>query len=79
MKFYYDSTKPVGSRVLRIEVKGKNGYEPIDMNKSYEVATNAFTAKGGDFYASLEKAYLEGRVNLLYKPDYEVFSNYVKK
>lgn len=79
MKFIYDSTKPVGSRVLRIEVKGKNGYEPIDMNKSYEVATNAFTAKGGDFYASLEKAYLEGRVNLLYKPDYEVFSNYVKK
>lgn len=79
MKFYYESTKPVGSRVLRIEVKGKNGYEPIDMNKSYEVATNAFTAKGGDFYASLEKAYLEGRVNLLYKPDYEVFSNYVKK
>ncbi|MCI1773900.1 MAG: 5'-nucleotidase C-terminal domain-containing protein [Paenibacillus lautus] len=79
MKFYYDSTKPVGSRVLRIEVKGKNGYEPIDINKSYEVATNAFTAKGGDFYASLEKAYLEGRVNLLYKPDYEVFSNYVKK
>ncbi|MCM3260929.1 5'-nucleotidase C-terminal domain-containing protein [Paenibacillus lautus] len=79
MRFYYDSTKPVGSRVLRIEVKGKNGYEPIDMNKSYEVATNAFTAKGGDFYASLEKAYLEGRVNLLYKPDYEVFSNYVKK
>ncbi|WP_411553794.1 5'-nucleotidase C-terminal domain-containing protein [Paenibacillus lautus] len=79
MKFYYDSTKPVGSRVLRIEVKGKNGYEPIDMNKSYEVATNAFTAKGGDFYSSLEKAYLEGRVNLLYKPDYEVFSNYVKK
>lgn len=79
MKFFYDSTKPAGQRVLRIEVKGRNGYEPIDMNKSYEVATNAFTAKGGDFYASLEKAYLEGRVNLLYKPDYEVFSNYVKK
>lgn len=79
MKFIYDSTKPVGQRVLRIEVKGKNGYEPIDLNKSYEVATNAFTAKGGDFYASLEKAYLEGRVNLLYMPDYEVFSDYVKK
>ncbi|WP_433938071.1 5'-nucleotidase C-terminal domain-containing protein [Paenibacillus lautus] len=79
MKFFYDSTKPAGQRVLRIEVRGKNGYEPIDMNKSYEVATNAFTAKGGDFYASLEKAYLEGRVNLLYKPDYEVFSNYVEK
>ncbi|KKO50758.1 5'-nucleotidase C-terminal domain-containing protein [Paenibacillus sp. DMB20] len=79
MKFFYDSTKPAGQRVLRIEVKGKNGYQPIELNKSYEVATNAFTAKGGDFYASLEKAYREGRVNLLYLPDYEVFSNYVKK
>lgn len=79
MRFFYDSTKPAGERVLRIDVKGKKGYEPIDLNKSYEVATNAFTAKGGDFYASLEKAYLEGRVNLLYLPDYEVFSDYVKK
>ncbi|WP_211748034.1 5'-nucleotidase C-terminal domain-containing protein [Paenibacillus sp. Marseille-Q4541] len=79
MKFYYDSTKPVNERVLQIKVKGTNGYEPLDLNKSYEVATNAFTAKGGDFYASLEKAYKEGRVNLLYLPDFEVFSNYVKK
>ncbi|GAE05938.1 5'-nucleotidase C-terminal domain-containing protein [Paenibacillus sp. JCM 10914] len=79
MKFFYDSTKPEGSRVLRIQVKGKNGYELLDLTKSYEVATNAFTAKGGDFYAPLEKAYSEGRVNLLYIPDYEVFSNYVKK
>ncbi|WP_229520773.1 5'-nucleotidase C-terminal domain-containing protein [Paenibacillus sp. GM2] len=79
MKFYYDSTKPEGERVMRIEVKGKNGYELLNPNRSYEVATNVFTAKGGDFYASLEKAYLEGRVNLLYLPDYEVFSDYVKK
>ncbi|MCM3702164.1 5'-nucleotidase C-terminal domain-containing protein [Paenibacillus macerans] len=79
MRFYYDSTKSPGERVLRIEVKGKNGYEPINPSQTYEVATNAFTAKGGDFYASLERAYLEGRVNLLYLPDYEVFSNYVKK
>ncbi|MFF3921603.1 5'-nucleotidase C-terminal domain-containing protein [Paenibacillus lactis] len=79
MRFYYDSTKPAGERVLRMEVKGKNGYQLIDPKQSYEVATNAFTAKGGDFYASLEKAYLEGRVKLLYLPDYEVFSGYVKK
>lgn len=79
MKFYYDSTKKEGERVLRIEVKGKNGYEPLNPDKSYEVATNVFTAKGGDFYSSLEKAYQEGRVNLLYLPDYEVFSEYVKK
>ncbi|ASA24020.1 5'-nucleotidase C-terminal domain-containing protein [Paenibacillus donghaensis] len=77
LKFYYDSTKPVNERVLRMEVKNGDNYVPIDLNASYEVATNAFTAKGGDFYISLEKAYNEGRVNLLYLPDYEVLTNYI--
>lgn len=79
MRFYYDSTQPVNQRVLRIEVKNGTTYTPLDLNASYEVATNAFTAKGGDFYTSLEKAYKEGRVNLLYLPDYEVFTNYLQK
>lgn len=79
MRFDYDSTKPVNERVVRIEVKESNRYVPLNLNASYEVATNAFTAKGGDFYASLEQAYNEGRVNLLYLPDYEVFTNYIQK
>ncbi|OMF32231.1 hypothetical protein BK133_14500 [Paenibacillus sp. FSL H8-0548] len=79
MRFDYDSTKPVNERIIRIQVKSGSSYVPLDMNKTYEVATNAFTAKGGDFYASLEKAYNEGRVNLLYLPDYEVFTNYIQK
>ncbi|WP_229695954.1 5'-nucleotidase C-terminal domain-containing protein [Paenibacillus albidus] len=78
MRFYYDSTKPVNERVQRIEVKNGGTYVPLDLSASYEVATNAFTAKGGDFYASLEQAYKEGRVNLLYLPDYEVFTNYIQ-
>lgn len=79
LKFYYDSTKPVNERVLRIEVKNGDKYVPLDLNASYEVATNAFTAKGGDFYTSLEKAYKEGRVNLLYLPDFDVFTKYLQK
>ncbi|MFC3750730.1 bifunctional metallophosphatase/5'-nucleotidase, partial [Paenibacillus sp. GCM10012306] len=79
LKFYYDSTKPVNERVLRIEVKNGDKYVPLDLKASYEVATNAFTAKGGDFYSSLEKAYKEGRVNLLYLPDFEVFTKYIQK
>lgn len=79
MKFYYDSTKPANERVLRIEVKNGDKYVPLDLQASYEVATNAFTAKGGDFYASLEKAYKEGRVNLLYLPDFDVFTKYLQK
>ncbi|CAH1055294.1 hypothetical protein PAECIP111894_01446 [Paenibacillus pseudetheri] len=79
LKFYYDSTKPVNERVLRIEVKNGDKYIPLDMNASYVVATNAFTAKGGDFYTSLEKAYKEGRVNLLYLPDFDVFTKYLNE
>ncbi|WP_159881007.1 5'-nucleotidase C-terminal domain-containing protein [Paenibacillus puerhi] len=79
MRFYYDSTQPVNERVKRVEVKQGASYVALDLAASYTVATNAFTAKGGDFYASLEKAYKEGRVNLLYLPDYEVLTNYLKK
>lgn len=79
MRFDYDSTKPVGERVVRMQVKEGARYVTLDLEKSYEVATNAFTAKGGDFYASLENAYNEGRVNLLYLPDYEVFSGYIEQ
>lgn len=79
LKFYYDSTKPVNERVLSIEVKNGDKYVPLDLNASYEVATNAFTAKGGDFYTSLEKAYKEGRVNLLYLPDFDVFTKYLQE
>lgn len=79
MRFDYDSTKPVNERIVRIEVKNGSRYVPLDLNATYEVATNAFTAKGGDFYSSLEKAYNEGRVKLLYLPDYEVFTSYIQK
>lgn len=77
MRFYYDSTRPVHERIQRIEIRKGNSYVPLQPDASYTVATNAFTARGGDFYSSLEKAYQEGRVNLLYLPDYEVFMNYI--
>jgi 2',3'-cyclic-nucleotide 2'-phosphodiesterase (5'-nucleotidase family)/predicted extracellular nuclease len=79
MRFDYDSTKLAGERVVRIQVKEGSRYVSLDLGKSYEVATNAFTAKGGDFYASLAQAYNDGRVNLLYLPDYEVFSGYIEE
>ncbi|MEO3945514.1 5'-nucleotidase C-terminal domain-containing protein [Gorillibacterium sp. CAU 1737] len=79
MRFYYDSTKAAGSRIQRIEVKEDGVYRPLDLAKTYVLATNAFTAQGGDFYDSFAKAYKDGRVNLLYLPDYEVFTRYLVK
>ncbi len=78
MKFTYDSTKPVGSKVQTIEVKGQDGsYTALDLTKNYSVATNIFTAKGGDGYTVFAKAYAEGRVSEPGFVDWEMFNDYI--
>ncbi|MCM3162616.1 5'-nucleotidase C-terminal domain-containing protein [Metabacillus litoralis] len=80
MKYTYDSTKPAGSRVQTIEVKGSNGnYAALSSSQTYTIATNAFTAKGGDGYDVFSKAYAEGRVTDLGVADWENLRDYVKK
>ncbi len=78
LKFTYDSSRPAGQRVQSIDVKedGVN-YIPIDNNKAYVVATNTFTAKGGDGYTVFAKAYSEGRVSEPGYVDWEIFVDYV--
>ncbi|UFJ43317.1 5'-nucleotidase C-terminal domain-containing protein [Brevibacillus humidisoli] len=51
MSFSYDPKKPAGERVVEVKV----GDEPLDLNKTYKVATNDFIAAGGDGYESLKK------------------------
>ena len=72
-KLQYDSSKEVGSRVVSIEylddTTGK--YVPLEDDKTYTVATNAYTAKGGDGYDMFGKAYEEGRVTDLGLSDWE--------
>lgn len=46
MAFTYDAGKPAGNRVTRIEING----QPIDSNKSYTMAINAYLLGGGDGY-----------------------------
>lgn len=71
-KVEIDSSKPVGQRVVSIAYKNANGtYTEIEDTKSYTVATNAFTAKGGDGYDVLKKAYAEGRATDLGLSDWE--------
>jgi 5'-nucleotidase len=52
MSFKYDSTKPAGERVLEVKIGG----EPIDLEKTYRVATNDFLAAGGDGYEVFTKS-----------------------
>ncbi|MCZ0756805.1 5'-nucleotidase C-terminal domain-containing protein [Anoxybacillus sp. J5B_2022] len=77
LRFTYDSRKPVGERVLTVEVKEGDNYVPLDPNKTYVVATNTFTAKGGDGYTMFAKAYKEGRVSEPGFVDWEMFKDYI--
>jgi 2',3'-cyclic-nucleotide 2'-phosphodiesterase (5'-nucleotidase family) len=78
LKFTFDGTKPAGQRVLSVEVKGKDGnYTPLDLTKNYFVATNVFTAKGGDGFTMFAKAYAEGRVTEPGFVDWEMFRDHI--
>jgi 2',3'-cyclic-nucleotide 2'-phosphodiesterase (5'-nucleotidase family) len=46
MTFIYDASKPVGSRVVSIEVGGK----PIEAASKYTIAVSAYVLGGGDGY-----------------------------
>jgi len=50
MKFSFDKTKPVGSRVVSVEVKEGEGYVALDPAKTYSLVTNNYMRNGGDGY-----------------------------
>ena len=78
MRFTYDPTKEAGSRVQTMEVQSSNGsYTQIELTSTYVVATNAFTAKGGDGFTVFQKAYSEGRVTDIGVVDWENLRDYV--
>ena len=72
-KLQYDSSKEVGSRVVSIEYldKATGKYVALEDSKTYTVATNAYTAKGGDSLDMFGKAYADGRVTDLGLSDWE--------
>ena len=80
MKYTYDSAQPAGSRVKKVEVKGADGkYTALDSKSTYVVATNAFTAKGGDGYDVFKEVYEQGLVTDLGFSDWENLRDYVQK
>jgi 5'-nucleotidase / UDP-sugar diphosphatase len=78
MKFEYDSTKEAGKRVTKVEVKVGDTYVALEDAKNYFVATNIFTAKGGDGYGMFASAYAEGRVSEPGIMDYTTFIDHIK-
>lgn len=65
----FDGKAPAGKRVKSIKLNGKE----LDKATYYKAATNTFTAKGGDGYETLKKAYADGRVSEPGTIDYEMF------
>nr|WP_052125014.1 5'-nucleotidase C-terminal domain-containing protein [Lysinibacillus odysseyi] len=74
----YDSSKPTGQRVVSIEILNEDGtYTALEDSKTYTIATNAFTAKGGDGFDMFKAAYAEGRVTDLGLSDWENFQEHL--
>ena len=77
-KIEYDSSKPAGQRVVSIKYKDETEkYVEIQDNEHYTVATNAFTAMGGDNFTMFKNAYDEGRVTDLGLSDWENFREHL--
>lgn len=71
----YDSSKEAGSRVVSLKYYDEKtkAYVDIKADETYTVATNAFTARGGDDYDVFKKIYDAGKVQDLGLSDYENF------
>ncbi|WP_434711445.1 5'-nucleotidase C-terminal domain-containing protein [Rhizobium sp. YTUHZ045] len=74
LKFSFDQSKPVGSRVSDVQVKEGDNFAPIDPAKTYKIATNNFMRSGGDGYSIFK----EGKNAYDYGPDLaDVTADYV--
>lgn len=77
-KVTFDSGKASGERVVSVAYKNVDGtYTEVSDHETYTVATNAFTAKGGDGYTVFAKAYEAGRVTDLGQSDWENFAEHL--
>ncbi len=72
LKMTYTKNKPIGQRVLSIEVAG----EPLEPDRKYRVVTNSFLASGtGDYGVFAEGEELEDS----YLPLRDVIARYIKR
>lgn len=77
LKFTFDPQAEAGARVRDILAETADGFAPIDEEATYFVASNTFTAKGGDGYEVFKAAYEDGRVSEPGNVDYQMFIDYL--
>ena len=75
-KVEFDASEPAGNRVVSVAYETADGsFVEVEDDQTYTIATNAFTAKGGDGFTVFEEAYAEGRVTDLGQSDWGNFSD----
>ncbi|MER2170524.1 MAG: choice-of-anchor I family protein [Psychrobacillus psychrodurans] len=78
-KVEFDSTKLKGERVVSISYENADGTNTkIVDTEIYTVATNYFTAQGGDSYDVFKEIYEAGKVKDLGLSDWENFADHLK-
>jgi 2',3'-cyclic-nucleotide 2'-phosphodiesterase (5'-nucleotidase family) len=74
MKLVFDPLAAEGKKVLSMIIDGKE----VQDGEKYKIATNAFTAKGGDGFKALGKAYEDGRASEPGFSDWENLADHMK-
>ncbi|AQQ54242.1 bifunctional metallophosphatase/5'-nucleotidase [Planococcus lenghuensis] len=77
LKFAFDPTAPAGERISEVYITSNDEVVALDPAAFYKVATNTFTAKGGDGYDVFAAAYADGRVSEPGNIDYQMFIDYI--
>ncbi|MGE6490560.1 bifunctional metallophosphatase/5'-nucleotidase [Exiguobacterium sp. NPDC077395] len=71
LKVEFDSSKPANERIVKVTYNNGTTDVAIDPNGMYKVATNYYTATGGDNYVEFEAAFKDARVTDLGLSDWE--------
>ena len=77
VELLYDSREPVGERVISLKIAQEGEMQAIDPERTYTIATNNFTAAGGDSHAVLGAAYEDGRNTIVGNTDWEMLRDYM--
>ncbi|MDQ7729296.1 5'-nucleotidase C-terminal domain-containing protein [Halomonas sp. SpR8] len=77
VELVYDSGEPPGERVISLNIAREGAMQAVDPERTYTIATNNFTAAGGDSHTVLGEAYADGRNTIVGNTDWEMLRDYM--